>query len=182
MPAKQTQIGPLAAYYRTAADRFPVSDYSAITFVGKSGRLRAMILGGFDAQGNALNSRWNLEWIDTDINKGRYRLENFTIEQPSFAALTGTTLLWYDERMFLFGSADADNTIGEYPILESRDEGMNWHIPDSAENMLPATYLPRQRATATISDDMAIILIGGQNRTTTFSDVFRGKKNSIDWK
>lgn len=181
IPAKQTQIGPLENYYRSAGERFPVSDFSAISFVGKSGRLRAMIMGGFDVDGNALNSRWNLEWIDTDIDKGCYRLENFTIEQPDFAELTGTSLVWYDERMLLFGSTDADNTIIEYPVLESRDEGMNWYVPDSAQNMLPPTYVPRQRTTAVITDESAILLIGGQTRTTTFSDVWRGKKNSIDW-
>ena len=180
-PARQHQIGSLDKYCRMAGETFPVSDYSAVTYFGKSGRLRAMIMGGFDAEGNALNSRWNLEWLQTDDDKGEYRLENFTIEQPSFKALTGTAVLWYDEKMLLFGSADINNTIGEYPMLESVDEGMNWTVPDSTENMLPTNYVNRQRLAAAVTDDGTILLIGGQNRTTSFTDVWKGKKNSIDW-
>jgi len=185
-PAKQMQIGTIDDYCRMAGENFPVSDFAALTFVGKSGRKRAMVMGGYDVGGNSLNSRWNLEWVPTAVSAGGdtigfYRLENFTIEQPSFAPLTGASVLWYDDRMLLFGSADANSAIGEYPILESYDEGMNWSVPDTAENRLPETYTVRQRQAAAITSDQSIILIGGQSRTASFSDVYRGKKNSIDW-
>ena len=179
--AKQTQIGAINSYYRTGADRFPVSDFSALAFEGKSGRLRAMVMGGFDAQGRALNSRWNLEWLDTDEDEGYYRLENFTIEQPEFAPLTGASIVWYDDKILLFGSADRDQHIGDYPILESLDEGMNWAVPDSAQNRLPADYPVRQRQAVVVTNDDAILLVGGRNQTTVFADVWRGRKNSIDW-
>ena len=179
--AKQNQIGRINDYYRFSYESFPVSDFSALVFSGRSGRRRAMVMGGFDADGNALNSRWNLEWIDTDATTGYYRLENFTIEQPEFTALTGAALIWYDYKMLLFGAEEGSSATTIHTVLESVDEGMNWSIPDSAQNMLPDTFVHRRCQAAVVTNDRAILLIGGQNRTTSFSDVWRGKKNSIEW-
>ena len=58
---------------------------------------------------------------------------------------------------------------------------MNWSVPDSAALVMPAEFLSRQRLGITVTDDLAILLIGGQNKTTSFADVWRGKKNSIEW-
>ena len=179
--ARQNQIGVINDYYRFAYEHFPVSDFSSVVFSGKSGRKRAMIMGGYDAEGKPLNSRWNLEWIDTDATVGYYRFENFTIEQPDFSSITGAALVWYDDKMLLFGALENGTTIVEHPVLESVDEGMNWSVPDSAQNILPEEYVVRQRQAITVTADEAILLIGGQNRTTSFSDVWRGRKNSIDW-
>ena len=178
---KQQQIGPIDTHFHLLTEAFPVSDFSALTFLGKTGRKRAMIVGGFDEDGTALNCRWNLEWIDTDDDEGYYRLENFSIEQPEFSAITGAAMIWYDEKILLFGALENGTDITPYPVLESYDEGMNWNLPDSAQNMLPEGYAARQRLAAVETEDHAILLIGGQNRTTTFADVWRGKKNSIDW-
>lgn len=179
--ALQNQIGRISKYYRRDNERFPISDFSPIVFHGRSGRKRAMAMGGFDADGNALNSRWSLEWIDTDSTTGYYRLENFTIEQPEFSALTGAGLVWYDYKMLLFGAQESPSSNTIHTVLESVDEGMNWNEPDSTKNMLPPTFVPRRHQAVVVTADNALLLIGGQNRTTTFSDVWRGKKNSIDW-
>ena len=127
-----------------------------------------------------MNSRWNLEWIETDAGTGYYRFENFTIEQPAFSAITGAAMCVYDGRLLLFGALENGSDIVEHPVLESLDEGMNWSVPDTAQNRLPDEYSVRQRQALAITDDMAIILIGGQNRTTSFADVWRGKKNLIE--
>ena len=179
--AKQNQIGVINDYYRYSYEHFPISDFCSVVFSGRSGRRRAMIMGGYDTDGNALNSRWNLEWVDTETSHGFYRFENFTVEQPNFAAITGAALVWYDEKMLLFGALGNGTSIVERPVLESMDEGMNWSVPDSTQNVLPADFVVRQRQAVAITDDDAILLIGGQNRTTSFSDVWRGRKNSIDW-
>lgn len=163
------------------SEHFPVSDFSTLAFIGKSGRLRALIMGGYDKTGTALNSRWSLEWVQETANSGFYRMENFTIEQPSFAPLTGASLVWYDDHILMFGGADENTTIGTYPILESVDEGMNWTVPDSASNCMPEGYKQRQRQTAIVLPNQTIVLIGGQSRTESFSDVYLGKKNSMSF-
>jgi hypothetical protein len=83
--------------------------------------------------------------------------------------------------MLLFGSQENPSSTIIHPALESVDEGMNWDEPDSTKNMLPPTFVPRRNQAAVVTVDDAILLIGGQNRTTSFTDVWRGKKNSIEW-
>ncbi len=156
---------------------FPISDYAALTFESASRRPRAMVVGGFSATGESLNTRWNVEYLP---EKG-YTWTNFSIEQPTFGSLTGVSVIWYDERFYLFGGVDANNTLGEYAMLESYDEGMHWSVPDSAHNCLPASYQLRSKSSVFVGSDNAIYIVGGQSRTRIFSDIYRGKLNSIDW-
>lgn len=156
---------------------FPVSDYAALTFRSASNRQRAMIVGGFSASGEALNTRWNTEAVPA----GGYNRSNFSIEQPHFRTLTGVSVVWYNRQFFLFGGTDADNQPGDYAMLESADEGMNWFVPDPAHNALPASYTPRSRQSVVVDEQNNIYIIGGQSRTESFSDVYRGRLNSIDW-
>ncbi len=155
---------------------FPVSEYSALTFTSTTDRPRAMVVGGFSATGNSLNTRWNLEKEPT----GEYIWTNFSIEHPTFTTLTGASIVWYNKTFYLFGGANAYNEITT-PMLESIDEGMHWFVPDSAHNVLPETFRPRTKASVLIGSDNAIYIIGGQSRTEIYSDIYRGKLNSIDW-
>ncbi len=156
---------------------FPISDYAALTFTSASNRLRAMVIGGFSATGESLNTRWNVEYTE---DKG-YTWTNFSIEQPTFGSLTGVSVIWYNEQFYLFGGVDANNQVGEYAMLESHDEGMHWNVPDSTHNRLPDTYPLRSKSSVFVGSDNAIYIVGGQSRTQVFSDVYRGKLNSIDW-
>jgi len=164
--------GELALVGDVLSDEFPVADFATLTFASASNRSRAMIVGGYDKAGNTVNSRWNVEW-----REGRgYSMTNFSIEQPNFAPLTGVSLLWYDHQFQMYGSMNADAEIGEYNILLSDDEGLNWYEPDSTKNFLPDSYLSRQKASV-IKVDNDIYIIGGQSRTQTFSDVYHGWLN-----
>ncbi len=156
---------------------FPIADFAAVSFTSASNRPRAMVVGGFSSSGASLNTRWNVEYT---LEKG-YKWTNFSIEQPSFKALTGIDIVWYNKRFYLFGGADKDNQIGAYPILESTDEGMNWSVPDSAHNCMPSTYELRTKPSVIVAPNSAIYIVGGQSRTEVYSDIHRGKLNSIDW-
>ena len=78
----------------------------------------------------------------------------------------------------MFGGTDNDLAMRS-DILYSDDEGMNWYLPDSTSNQLPSTYLPRTNQTVLIDADENIYIIGGQSNTTSFSDVYRGRLNSL---
>lgn len=65
-------------------------------------------------------------------------------------------------------------------ILISEDEGLNWVKADTSKNQLPEVYQARQKQTAIVRDNN-IYLFGGQDRTTTYSDAYKGRLNSIDW-
>lgn len=175
--ANMAKDGQLQLSGDTLPDNFPVSDYAAISFASASNRSRAMIVGGYDIKGNSLNTRWNIEYL-----KGRgYTMTNFSIEQPSFEALTGVNIIWYDHKFHMFGSANANTEIGQYKQLISYDEGLNWVVPDSTKNCLPEAYLPRQKASVIVDENHNIYIIGGQSRTETFSDVWRGHLNKTSF-
>jgi len=62
----------------------------------------------------------------------------------------------------------------------SKDEGLTWTKADTAKNQLPEAYHARQKQNAIVRDNN-IYLFGGQDAKTTYSDVYKGRLNSIDW-
>lgn len=160
-------------------DHFPVSEYAALPFASASNRKRAMIVGGFDREGNSLNSRWNIEYL-----KGKgYTMANFTIEQPAFQSLTGAAIVMYDNALHMFGSVSQDNSISSDNQLISVDEGMHWQVPDTVRNVMPADYRNRQKASVLVDEQTHYLyIIGGQSRTESFSDVYRGRLNKLTFR
>ena len=159
---------------------FPISDFAAVSFYSASGRPRAMIIGGFAENGKSLNTRWNLEYSPQISQHDGYRLSEFSIDRPHFTSLTGISVISYDDKLMLFGGVDADMTYFGRDILISEDEGLNWVAADTAKNQLPEVYQARQKQTAIVRDNN-IYLFGGQDKITTYSDVYKGHLNSIDW-
>ena len=159
---------------------FPVSDFAAVAFESASNRARAMILGGFAEDGTALNTRWNLEYASTIAENGGYRMQDFSIDRPHFTRLTGASVVWYNHQLYMFGGVDAEMQYQGRDILISTDEGVNWTKADTAKCQLPETYTARQGQSVVVRNN-EIYVIGGESQTETFSDVYRGKLNSIDW-
>lgn len=159
---------------------FPISDFAAVAFKNASLRNRAMILGGYSEDGAALNSRWNLEFSPTIPTLDGYRMQNFSIDRPSFNSLTGVSVVWYNKDLYMFGGVDADLQYAGREILISTDEGMTWRAVDSTKNYIPEPYSARQKQSVIVRDN-CIYVIGGESATETYSDVYRGKLNSIDW-
>lgn len=155
---------------------WPLTDFTTVTFRSESLRPRAMIIGGYDIQGNSLSSLWNIEYTLAD----GYRKANFAIQHPPFSAVVGASAVWYGKRCYLFGGVDAEAKYLSTTALYSDDEGLNWHAIDTVHNRLMDVYQQRTQTTA-ITHDNCIYLFGGQTRTETFSDVLRGKLTSIDW-
>ena len=155
-------------------DGFPISDFAATAFESSSERPRAMIVGGRDINGNPVNSRWNFEY---DPKENKYRLKDLTTSQPSFNTLTGASIIQYDGKLMMFGGI-VNNLEWNNNILYSDDEGMNWYVPDTACNQLPMEYQSRQNQSV-IVNQKSIYLIGGQSHTASFSDVYRGRLNSL---
>lgn len=155
---------------------FPVSDFATVCFENAAGRARAMVVGGRAKSGAVLNSRWNLEFSPVV----GYRMQNFSIDRPAFANLTGASVIWYNHQLLMFGGVDADMQYLGRDILVSNDEGLTWTAADSAKNFLPDVYNARQKQSVLVRDN-AIYVFGGEQQDRTFSDVYRGKLNSIDW-
>lgn len=157
-------------------ETFPVSDFAALSFTSSSERPRAMVIGGRSQNGTALNTRWNIEYEPS----AGYRIKNFSIEQPSFRSLTGMSVIQYNRQLWMFGGIDNDIS-WRSDILYSDDEGMHWQVPDTTKNSLPKAVHARQKQTVVVDPSNRIYLIGGQTYTETFSDVYCGYLNSINW-
>ena len=155
---------------------WPIADFAALTFQSSSERPRAMVVGGRAKTGEPVNTRWNFEYT----SHAGYRLKDFTIEQPQFNSLTGISIIQYDDRLIMFGGVDNDQ-YWRSNMLFSDDEGMNWYMPDTAHNQLPDTYTTRQKQSVVVDKDNNIYIVGGQSQTQSFSDVYRGFLNSINW-
>ncbi len=135
-----------------------------------------MIIGGYDTEGNGLNSRWNIEY---SVATG-YRYANFAIERPLRSAILGAAAVYYGNRFYLFGGVDAEAQYISSTALYSDDEGLNWFPIDTVHNRLMDVYTQRTQTSATVYDN-CIYLFGGQSRTEMYSDVLCGKLTSIDW-
>ena len=162
-------------------DDFPISDFAAVTFRSASLRERAMIIGGFAENGKSLNTRWNIEYVKySDKSAGEYRLEEFSIDRPAFKSLTGISVIDYNNQLLLFGGVDENMTYLGRDIFISENEGLSWVVADTAKNQLPETYGARQKQSAIVRNDY-IYVFGGQDGQQTYSDVYRGRLNSINW-
>ncbi|MBQ7530755.1 MAG: hypothetical protein IJT12_03540 [Paludibacteraceae bacterium] len=155
---------------------WPLTEFTAVEFTSSSERPRVMIVGGYDTQGNGLNSRWNIEYSQA----AGYRYANFAIERPLCSAILGASAICYGKRFYLFGGVDADAKYVSETALYSDDEGLNWFPIDTAHNHLMDVYSERTQTSAFVHDSN-VYLFGGQTRTQTFSDVLRGRLTSIDW-
>ena len=159
---------------------FPISDFATVTFYNASGRERAMIIGGFAENGKSLNTRWNFEYSHHIKENGGYRIQEFSIDRPKFTSLTGISTVYYNDQLLLFGGVDSSMNYFGRDIMISNNEGLTWTAADSSKNQLPEAYQARQKQSA-IALDGYIYLFGGQDTHTTYSDVYCGKLNSINW-
>ncbi len=172
--------GALALSGLHPGEDFPVSDFAAVTFRSASWRERAMIIGGFAENGRSLNTRWNLEYSTHIEENDGYRIQEFSIDRPQFKSLTGVSVIEYNNQLLMFGGVDDKQTYQGRDILYSVDEGLNWKRVDTTKNRLPEVYQARQKQTAIVRDNY-IYLFGGEDAAKTYSDVYMGHLNSIDW-
>lgn len=170
-------------------NNFPLSDFSSHTYKSRTGREKALILGGLDAQGNLLKTNWNSEngtyWID-------FSLQNKNLDTLAI----GSSIISYDDKLFVFGVRSDKSNVSHYRV--SRDEGLSWQVPDSAYNTLPLDYIPRNHTSAIVFMPLKydkttnyskaeivksnrIFLIGGATDTQQFSDVWTVKLNRKDF-
>ena len=80
----------------------------------------------------------------------------------------------------MFGGVDEKMSYFGREILISKDEGLNWVKADSTKNQLPEAYSARQKQTAIVRGNY-IYLFGGEDADVSYSDVYRGTLNSIEW-
>ncbi len=158
--------------------QFPLSGFSTVTFESSSARKRALIIGGYSRNGQCINSRWSMEYAPTI--KGLYRLMNYSIEEDGFTTLTGASVIWYKNQLMMFGGVNKDMEFRGTDIMVSSNEGFSWAKADTAKCKLPSLFTPRHNQCVLVNEN-DIYIFGGQDLNTSYSDVYKGRLNSIDW-
>ena len=157
-----------------------IQNFAAALFASPSFRERAMIMGGVDLNGEPTNSHLNFEYSPTISEPGNVRLTEYTNQHPDLDTLIGASLIWYVETLYRIGGVNKEDNYLPSPMYETFNEGLDWSVPDSTKNVLPAE-LTERRGVSTIVKDYDLYIIGGYNNSGAFSDVYKGRKLSADW-
>lgn len=160
--------------YRLLRSQAPVSDFASVIYQADNGYEHALIAGGYNAEGKMIADSWAMEAVD-----GIYRIVNL---QNSHTAkpFAGASIVRYNGQLMMYGGVNSSYELND-DVLISANEGMTWNSTnDTIHCLLPTDYTPRWRQSA-ITDGYYIYLIGGQSKEQFFTDIYRGKLNSIDW-
>jgi len=176
----------------TIPENFPVSDFASLSFASRSGKSKAIVLGGKDRKGAILKSNWSTE--GTVLN-GRTYWVDLSAENKLLDSITsGASLISYDSKLFLFG--EGINIKGsKNHFRQSIDEGLTWQKPDSTYNYLPIGYETRSYQSTVVLKPLTlngvqletrkkqiiesnhIFIIGGKTANLVKADVWTGKLN-----
>ena len=155
--------------------KFPIKNYAALIFHSPVGRPRVIIAGGLDKDGGFVRANW-IGQVDLNNRMVFEPLRTDALSPP----VEHAALIQYDNKILLFGGMRDDRTI--LPLLESRNEGLTWNVPDSAFNMLPSDFPARSYQSVIASENnRRFYLIGGRNDEQSFSDVWNVKLNRMYW-
>ena len=157
-----------------------VRGFGAVEFHAASLRERAMLIGGYDRTGKMSKGRLNFEYSPAIESLGNIRVVDYADSRAEMEPMAGIAVIAYGDKLYRFGGIEEDGTYIEPIMYESKDEGITWSIPDTAHNRLPETITPRQGMHVYVEDNY-IILQGGHDESTVFTDVYRGKVASADW-
>ncbi len=165
---------------------FPIKDFASISFTTRTKLPKALITGGYNTNNEMLRNVWTTE-------NGNYWLD-LSIENATHGYIAGSSIILYDNKLFLYGGVDKVGKVIEKPYRVSKDDGLSWSVPDTTYNRLrqmnisatnDTTYIPYQPRAyqSVITRDNNIYLIGGENPliSVTYSDVWIGKLNRLNF-
>jgi len=156
---------------------FPVQDYATIPFQSSSLHQHALIAGGYCRNDTMTNARWSLEY--NEVSK-KYHLYNLAKKNSTLTAFAGSSTSYYGQYLYLLGGIHADRSFLKNTYA-SNDEGVNWvEVTDTLNRKRPEKLQGRFR-TNTFVHNLNLYIIGGEDNSTTYSDVYRGRMNSIAW-
>lgn len=162
---------------------FPIGEFASLSFKSRTNKPKAIVLGGYDADGKLLAKSWSVEKNVFGI----YKWVDFSLENATLVSLAGAMLVHYDSKLLLFGGADADDNVILTPFMESIDEGLSWRAVNTTYNSIVDetggfSYEPRSYQSVILDEaDKRIYLFGGRTRSNVFTDVWTGKLNRMSF-
>lgn len=155
---------------------FPITDFAATTFKPQTGSPKLMLIGGKDKDGNTVNSVYTYmagtgQWMDFSTE----------IKADSFPASKNASLIWYDDRLMLWGGTNTSGTIAKDTLLCSKTEGYIWTRRDTLVNFPKVlNYKPRTKASVVVDKYNRIFMIGGKDANGNFiKEAWVGRKNKL---
>ena len=156
---------------------FPVNDFAVTRFKPALGREKVIVLGGTDAYGRILNTRWSAEDVMGVDSLYWVNLQHktYTMDMVKQAGIA-----YYGSKLLLIGGSNMADIIVEdkKQLLQSIDEGLTFAVPDSTQNMMPEAY--QYRTNASLIHDTAnhaLYIIGGKTNLDPLADVWKIKVN-----
>jgi len=134
------------------------------------------IVGGLDLNGVPLSDIWSstdgITWT--------------LVSDGAFSARMKTSIVNYDDKLWMFGGATADGTCTSETLV-SQDNGVTWNPVESFQ-ALPDNFTARCNSNIVVDGNGNILIIGGQTTTvvdgkaefTTLTDVWSGKLNKLN--
>lgn len=156
---------------------FPVSDFASVSFKPTIGRKKVLVVGGINAQGNILNTRWSAEDVANSDTLYWVNLQN-SIFKMDYLSKAGVE--YYGNKLLLFGGInDAGDLVeAKKQLRQSVDQGLTWVVPDSTQNLMPDKYV--YRANPSVINDVnnsTLYIIGGNSVSQPLADVWKIKVN-----
>lgn len=168
-----------------ANDKFPVGGYSAVALQSRTKVPKVVVAGGYDKYGNLQNKVWSSEdgvtWFD------------FSRENTTFGYRSGASMIYYEDKLLVFGGLDENEKMPTNLFIQSIDEGYSWAAFDTTymrvrEQIITqsstgndTTYLNYSRKynqTVVVDKNKFIYLIGGRDSLSNIhKDVWRGRLN-----
>lgn len=172
---------------------FPVGGFASLSFYSRTKKPKAVVVGGYTANGRILNNVWSTEngtyWID------------FTVENVTLNSLAGATIIQYDDKLLLFGGMNDEGKIVDTNYMQSKDDGLSWSKPDTSFTQIreltgtdgnfgynyygqrsfqSVVYMKEPNQAGTLNHN--IYLMGGRDASSrVYTDVWVGKLNRLSF-
>ena len=161
---------------------FPVSDFAVTRFKPALGREKVIVLGGVDASGNTLNTRWSAEDVLGVDTLYWVNLQHKTFKMD---LIKKANTAYYGSKLLMIGGSNPADILvnGKEQLRQSIDEGLTFAVPDSAQNRMPNEY--QFRTNASLIHDTAnntLYIIGGKTNVGPLADVWKIKVNFYNFK
>lgn len=159
---------------------FPVKDFAATVFQPQIGPEKVIVLGGKSSFNSDLTTIWSAENI---LNSDTLKWLNINNTGKNIPAMKNGALEYYGSKLLLFGGSSNTLLIDTIPLRNSLNEGVNWILPDTLINKVPADFIYRTQ-TSLINDrqNKNLYVIGGKSKNANLSDVWRIRVNFYSFK
>lgn len=169
-----------------ASEGFPVGGYSAVAFQSRTKVPKVIVAGGYDKNGNMLNKVWSSEdgvtWFD------------FSRENTTFGYRSGASMIYYEDKLLVFGGLNQEDKMPANLFIQSVDEGYSWRtfdttymrvreridlkLPSGKDTVVYEKYSRKYNQTVVVDKNKFIYLIGGRDSLSNIhKDVWRGRLN-----